>query len=97
MIDYLIWVLLVSAWCFGFSNVFNQGQLLGVLGDWMDEKLPPLANNPLWACPKCMASIHGSIFYFIAFGEVFSFIYWILFVIAVSGINTVIINFQHED
>jgi hypothetical protein len=88
MIDFIIWVALASAWCWGFSNAFDDGEIFGKAGDWLDEKLPKMLNKPLWSCPKCMPSVHGTIWFLISNQS--GFIMWILFIVSVSGVNTII-------
>jgi hypothetical protein len=95
MIDYMLWIVVVSFWCWGFNNAFSEGHIFEKAGDWLDEHLPEKLNKPLWACPICMVSVHGSIWYFIT--QDFNFIQYVLFIVAISGLNTIIYKLTKKD
>lgn len=100
MSEFLIWVVLASVWCFGVNNAFSDGEIFGSIGDWLHEKLPTWLYKPTIGCPKCQASIHGAFWYW--YSRPFEltiqyFLIGLLFIVAVSGINTVIINFLKKD
>ena len=42
-------------------------------------------SKPLWACPTCMASIHGTFWHFYFDGGIY---YWIPTVLALTFVNT---------
>ena len=95
MIDFIIWVFLVAAWCWGFMNAFQEGQIFGGPGKIIRKTFHEYLQKPTIGCPKCMPSIHGTIWYFLCVNQ--GFLLWILFIVAVSGINTVIVNALAED
>lgn len=74
--------------CVGIWNAFGHGQILGWLGDIWEKRLPDAINKPLWSCPPCLASVHGTWMWFFLFDG--SAGYWIPFVLALSGLNKIV-------
>lgn len=95
MTEFILWVLLVAAWCWGVNNAFAEGEIFGKIGDYARNKLPKWVVKPTIGCPKCMPSVQGTIWYFMCINE--GLLHWILFIVCVSGLNTVIINFINEE
>lgn len=89
MSEYAILALFVAFWCWGFHNAFKDGEVLGGPGNWLRAHLPDWALDPTIECPICQASVHGTIWFVIWVPE-FSFLPWIMFIIAISGFNYVI-------
>ena len=99
-------LLLSSLWCFGFHIVFTKlviGHILGIDFDsWWDNYLTPwqrTVSKPLFACPACMASAHGTVIFLAYFRPEVSWGYWPLFCIALCGLNFIISNLitSHEE
>lgn len=90
MTDYLIWILLVSAWCFGFHNAFEDEQIFGSIGNWFRKRIPEFWLKPLIGCPICLPSVHGTAWFLLT--QDWHFLTWIMFIVAASGINYVIYN-----
>ena len=83
---------LSSLWTLGINSLFQEDMILERLGQWQDENLPLWANKPLWRCPPCMASFHGSVIYLtFAVGE-FGLWLWVPFVVCLAGLNYIIVN-----
>jgi hypothetical protein len=76
-------------WCYGIYAVFNNDHLLGPVADWLEKVTSETFCRPLFGCPPCMASVHGSIFGLIAFGFNWTVI---PFVICLCGMNFIIKN-----
>lgn len=93
---YALWALFAGFWCWGFYNAFKDGEILGGPGKIMRKTLPESIQKPTFACPICMASVHGSVWYIYTFG-LNNFMMWILFVVSISGFNYVLSKMQYED
>lgn len=96
MIDVLVFIhllILSSLWCFGFHVVFKKLILKTILEYDLDENWDGLswfakfALKPLFACPPCMASVHGTAIHFLNGGDPIT---WIPFVVCLCGLNYVI-------
>ena len=87
MIDFLPRLLIASLVCFGIWNAFAPGMIFGRLGDIFERRLPQALQKPLYSCPPCLASIYGSVMWFLLGGDT---TLWIPFVIALSGFNRIV-------
>jgi hypothetical protein len=91
--------LMSSAWCFGFHVVVSKVFFEEILGydidnDWDDyPRWFKLISKPVWACPYCMASLHGATIFFIFLVGSLSAWYVIPFCICLCGFNFVITKF----
>jgi hypothetical protein len=70
--------------CVGIWNLFGNGMILGWLGNIWEKRLPDAINMPLWSCPPCMASVHGTWVWFYLGGDVAM---WVPFCLALCGCN----------
>lgn len=87
---YFLLVLAVTVfWQWGFSYSFRSDEVLGKPGDWMRKNFPEWVNKPLFDCPYCMASIHGSIFFFI-FLSSYPLFMWPVFVVCCTGVSALV-------
>lgn len=66
----------------GIWNAFNRGMIFERLGDFLCSFLPKYALKPLFECPMCMASVHGTWIWFTTGGDLWM---WPIYVIALSG------------
>lgn len=79
-----------SLFIWGISALFNDGMLLGKLGDELEKMLPEVLLKPLISCPICMASVWGTtyaLYFGLGIGE------WIQLCFCVCGLNFVIMEF----
>jgi len=88
----LIVLLFASFWCFGISVIFKEEMILEKAGIWMDENILPYLNKPLWKCPICMASIHGTAIFALFVMPIYGIWLWVPFCVCLAGLNYVIIN-----
>jgi len=66
----------------GIWNAFGPGMIFGKAGDFLDSILPKYATKPLFECPPCMASVHGSWVWLVTGGA----LAWLpVFIVALSG------------
>lgn len=93
--EFVLQVLIISMWCWGFYNAFQDGEIFGGIGKILRKTLPSYVQDPLFACPICQASAHGTIWYLIL--NEWSFLPWILFIVSVSGLNYCLAKMQYDD
>lgn len=73
--------------CIGIWNAFKPDMIFGWLGKIWDRRFPEWVSKPLYTCPPCMASVHGSWIWFLAGGDL---TWGFPFVLALSGLNRII-------
>jgi len=66
----------------GIWTCFGQGMVMGELADWMEDRFPQWVTKPLFACPPCMSSVHGTWIWFTLNGPVEV---WPIYVLALCG------------
>lgn len=71
----------------GIKTLFDQGMLLGWLGDAWERRLPEMICKPLFSCAPCMASGYGTLIWFLTGGSVD---WWLPFVLALCGFLRII-------
>jgi hypothetical protein len=71
----------------GIWNAFAPGEIFGWLGKIWDRRLPEALSKPIYACPPCMASVHGTWVWILAGGQIE---WWIPFILALSGLNRLV-------
>jgi hypothetical protein len=87
-----ILLLLSSLWTMGVNTLFQEDMILEKMGQWQDENLPLWVNKPLWRCPPCMASFHGSVIYLLFMVGDYGLWLWIPFIVCLAGVNYLIVN-----
>ncbi len=90
LVAVLLNVLLIA----GIWNLFGPGMLLHWLVPTL-EKLPKEFQKPLYACPACMASIYGSLFFILVIKGDFCLLP--LHCLAVSGATTLLFDAIYHD
>lgn len=91
-----------SMWCFGFQAIITKVVFEEILDidldyDWDHlDRWQKLLFKPLFACPYCMASVHGSIIFFVFLLPLLGFWGWIPFCVCLCGLNYVITQFFTE-
>jgi hypothetical protein len=70
-------------WCQGVYKLFDDG--LSWIASKIEMKIGLIWSKPLFNCPPCMASVHGTILSFAFFG--FDFRTWILYCFCLCGFN----------
>lgn len=94
--------LMSSAWCFGFHVIVEKVLFEEILGFDLDKDWDgfsrwfQLLSKPLWACPFCMASLHGAIIFFLFLAPLLSIFAVIPFCVCLCGFNYVITQFFTE-
>lgn len=89
----LLFAALNMLWIVGVWNAALPGQILDPIASWMagdSHAVPPVEGNapdwinkPLFLCPMCMASVHGTLWWFMFnMGSVW---FWPVYVVCLSG------------
>lgn len=92
--EYVLHIIVVGFWCWGFYNAFGDGEIFGGIGKVLRKTLPSYIQDPIFECPICMVSTHGTIWFLIL--NDWSFLPWILFIVSVSGFNYCLSKMQHD-
>ena len=99
--EFLIYILIASAWIWGINCLFSEGHLLEKWGDWIDKNMPEWIYKPTVGCPACMSSIHGILWFFIGFPVCFHdalpIRLLIPFLISLCGLNFILIKFTSKE
>ena len=99
--SYILFVFFAaSAWCFGFHMVMHVffDEVLGIdLNARWDEfhRSVKLLYKPIFACPYCMASVHGSLIYFLYLSH-YGLFFWPVFCVCLCGFNYLLSQFINE-
>lgn len=98
----LLHILLLSLALYGSKVTWQEGMIFEKPKLWLDEFWGDwLIRKPLYACPACMPSIWGSVYYWIAAVDKIGpteFFYWPVFVLATCGVTWVLMyQFPFDD
>jgi hypothetical protein len=100
----ITYILIASLITWGIAALFDEGMLLGKLGDLLindkhahyhKDWLRRHWHKPVFSCPTCMASVWGTIFssYLFATGRFTTIEEWLVLCFAVCGLNFIIVKF----
>lgn len=101
MTDFMLYILITSAWIYGFHILFQEGYILEswakafieVGDDRVQERRAWIA-KPLFDCPICMSSVWGLIWVFLGlplcFHDTLPLRLLIPFIMCLCGFNTII-------
>ena len=82
-------IVLVVFWIWGIRCLFAENMVLEGLGYYLRDKLSLLITKPLFDCPPCMSSVHGTIGYLYLFPDP-NVVQWVAFCIFVCGVNYIL-------
>jgi len=85
MTNLILMLLLGAAWIWGVKCLFTEMFILGPVANRLRSKLPGFITKPLFDCPPCMSSIHGTLVYWYMGGD--SIPGWIFYCVALCGVN----------
>lgn len=88
--DFWLRLALASLYILGVWTLFQPKMLLQEFGDWLTWFLGRMAVKPLFSCPMCMASLHGTLIWFLTGGGL-SWV-WPLFVLSLCGLMRLIVG-----
>lgn len=97
-----VWLAIGAFWCIGFSVVVRKIIFQEVMGVSVDDEWGNYPTwkqrlfKPLFACPACMASVHGTIIYLVFVAPFIGYLHWIPFCIVLCGLNYFLSQFFTE-
>jgi hypothetical protein len=97
--NFIIVLFLAAFWCFGFRVViirliFDEFLGLDFFASWPDLSWQSkFIMKPLFACPFCMASIHGTFIYYFVLSSQYGYGWWFPFCIVLAGLNQFLSQF----
>lgn len=83
ILQFIAFLIVSSLWIWGIHGFF---QLTGFSDSF--NWLPSWITKPLWDCPPCESSVHGTAIFFIFTN--FDFMLWPVFCICLCGLNYII-------
>lgn len=92
MVEFIELLFITSMWIWGFHAFF---ELSGLSNAVNSTKMPNWLKKPLFDCPPCQSSFHGT-FAFIMFHGELHLLLWPIFCICLCGLNYVIKEHLYE-
>lgn len=90
MIDVLILMAFNSLYCVGLHITTRKNHLFHFIDN---NNWPDWVKKPLYDCPTCMASVHGSIVYWVVMEWTLGNLYiWPFYLFALCCLNTYVNN-----
>lgn len=91
MIDwyYLQVLFITDFFIWGLNYCFKEGEILGVIGEWMRKHVNDNINKPLFDCPYCMSSVWGTTFYLL-FLQPYGWLLWPIFCVCLCGLTAIL-------
>lgn len=89
MVDFILLLIITSLWIWGIHGFYQLTKLADAL-----EWLPSWFKKPLWDCPPCCSSFHGTVA-FMAFHHDLNLLLWPVFCICLCGLNYIIKEFLY--
>lgn len=86
-----------SAFIFGILALVQPEKIFGWLGAIIAERLPEKVSFPLCFCAPCMASVYGTISFWLFIASEFSWWWWPVFCITLAGLNYILANLFSVD
>ena len=90
MIEFIELLLITSLWIWGVHGFFQLSGLSEGL-NWLPSKI----TKPLWDCPPCQSSVHGTISFALFHHDINLFL-WPVFVFCLCGLNYIIKEHLYE-
>lgn len=85
-IYYILVMFVTVCWCWGVNYTFSDGEIFGKIGNWGRKHLPQDLISPIYDCPFCMSSLHGTLFY-LMFLQEYGVIMWVIFCFGICGFS----------
>lgn len=95
MSEFILLLLIGSAWTWGINCLFSNDYILGKIGDALWNLLPHWACKPLFACPPCMASVHGFLIATAYYD--FHLMIIIVYMVCLCGVNFILKELIYAD
>lgn len=87
MIDFLLLLLIGSTWIWGVFAAFDEGNIFWGIRKTAEKTIGTTLCKPVFGCPYCQASLHGTAIAFYHYG-----LSWVIipYVICLCGLNFII-------
>lgn len=92
MIEQLV---ITSAFIWGIKAVTEYPFIFYKQANWINSVLPIWVVKPIYKCPVCMSSVHGTYFFF--YFDQSGLLNWVIFVFALCGIQYLIVEFLYPE
>lgn len=95
MIDFFVYLFIGVFWIWGINCLFSYGYIFEPIGMILERLIGSWACKPIFHCPPCMSSLHGTAIFFI-----FVDLHWhysFLFVVCLTGINFIIKEYLYPE
>jgi hypothetical protein len=104
MIVFCILLFVATTWIWGVRCIFSEGFIFEKIGAWWESTVPEWIYKPTIGCSACMASVHGSLWYW-TWGIVFlpdvtpvlTIFIWIGFCICLCGVNFILLETVYKE
>lgn len=88
-------IFIVTAWIWGVKAVFTDPFIFFKLGEKVEGLIGRWVSKPLFRCPVCMSSAHGT--YFFLYFDRSGIMDWALFVMCLAGISFLIKEYLYPE
>ncbi len=94
MSDFILLLIVGSAWIWGIHCLFADGYILEQIGEKAWVRWPKWITKPLFICPPCMSSVHG----FLVSAVYYDFhIYpMLVYMVCLCGVNYILKSIIYE-
>lgn len=92
MKEWILYLILNSLWIWGFHALFAKEMILERVGDWLCDRLPEWITRPVFDCPTCQSSIHGTLVYFLFVNT--GLLMWPVYCVCLCGLNYLLGRFS---
>lgn len=99
MIDFILCIVITSAWTWGFNVLFEEGHLLEGVGKVVEKTIGTWYSKPLFLCPICMGSFHGTIAFCIFYlnDQINNVLLWPVFCVCLAGVNYILVKLTSNE
>lgn len=92
MIEHLF---LTVAWIWGIKAITSEPFIFWKQAEYIESKIGIWLSRPFFRCPVCMPSVWGTYFFF--YYDQVGIMNWVTFVICLSGINYLIVEYLYPE
>lgn len=90
------YILAVSLFSFGWTNLFNENMIFERAGKWLDAHVPEWLGKPTYKCPICNSVWVALIMGLVGIIPFHPWWHVPLIALAASGLCSIIIGFQNK-
>lgn len=89
------WLLITTAWIWGVKAIHTHPFIFWKQANFVEHHLGKIISKPMFRCPVCMSSVWGT--YFFWYSDQSGIMNWIVFVIALAGIQFLIVEYLYPE